>query len=450
MIASTRFRRLSGFAVAAAIAGACVAVSVASPASAALGAGGEFFPLTPERIYDSRPESAVNEPSPGPRPASPAVPTFDIQLLGQGGLPANAAEVLSVVVNITVVQPTGEGWLDAHASGKSPGTSSLINYTPGRTVPNLAVVVPGANGKLTLRLFATASASAHVVVDVFGWFGTSASPSFGSRLNVIPPGRLLDTDGAGGNFVGQEARPVQVRGATLANGQVVPAAATAVMLNVASDNAYGASVETFVTVQPDQPVGLPRTSNLNVYGGQIKANAVIVPIGADGRIWLYNHLGSNRLVVDVVGYFAAGDPATTKGRVVPLATPFRLWDTREAAFGAARLGAGQAEDWGFGAFVNSVQIEGQTGVPQGAVIGNLTVAELQRQYSTVPVGYSYMSAWPPDAGGRPEASVINIPPGAIPTPNMAVLTYSALKTVRFYNFQGQVHYLFDASAVVLD
>lgn len=65
-----------------------------------LGAGGEYHPLTPARIFDSRPGLAINDVEPAGAKAIGS--TFDLQLLGQGGVPADGAGVLAVVVNVTV------------------------------------------------------------------------------------------------------------------------------------------------------------------------------------------------------------------------------------------------------------------------------------------------------------------------------------------------------------
>ena len=61
----------------------------------------------------------------------------------------------------------------------------------------------------------------------------------------------------------------------------------------------------FVTVRPS---GMARTntSNLNFQAGQNIPNTVIVPVGADGRIQLFNGSGAGiHLVVDISGYIRA-------------------------------------------------------------------------------------------------------------------------------------------------
>jgi hypothetical protein len=154
------------------------------------------------------------------------------------------------------------------------------------------------------------------------------------------------------------------------------------------------------------------------------------------------------VVADVVGYMTkVADKTTRAGRVVPLTSPYRTFDTREPQWGGVALGPGQAEDWSFADFASSVFIGAAAVGPQLAVIGNLTSASLTRQYPTQFVR-SFMTAYPANAPQRPQSSNLNTVEGP-PIPNMAVLTYGTNNTVRVYNLAGYAHYVFDASAVVL-
>ena len=50
-----------------------------------------------------------------------------------------------------------------------------------------------------------------------------------------------------------------------------------------------------------------QTSNLNFQAGQNIPNLVVVPVGADGKIQLFNgSAGSVQLVADVAGYVLGG------------------------------------------------------------------------------------------------------------------------------------------------
>jgi hypothetical protein len=58
----------------------------------------------------------------------------------------------------------------------------------------------------------------------------------------------------------------------------------------------------FLTAWPsDAP--RPTASDLNFVPGQTVPNLVVVKIGADGRVNLYNLTGTTDAVLDVVGYY---------------------------------------------------------------------------------------------------------------------------------------------------
>jgi hypothetical protein len=299
-----------------------------------------------------------------------------------------------------------------------------------------------------------------VVIDVFGWFSTTDSGQPGARMVPVTPGRIFDTrDGTNyaqpGQPLGQQQSVVvPVRGVTsvapLMQNKVPDSPdVVGVVLNMAGVNDIAGSTNTHLSIVPSLPAGqVPTTANLNLSPGQVKSNMVIVPVDpTTGDITVFNNQGSTHVVLDVVGYLVANqDPATNAGRVVPLAAPFRVFDTRETAFGAVALPPGTAEDWSFAEFAASVNIDGTPVGPQAAIIGNLTSASLARQYPTVRVG-SFLTAYPA-GGGRPNAANLNMVEGVIEQ-NMVMMSYGTDNVVSVYNLAGYVHYVYDASAVVL-
>ena len=153
----------------------------------------------------------------------------------------------------------------------------------------------------------------------------------GSEYTAYGPDRILDTR----KGLGAPEAPIaadgtlrlQVTGAGI-SGDTIPAGITAVAVNVTvvSPSALG-----FLTVwgdedQTGESVAQPTTSNLNFSANQTVPNLVIVPVGANGVIDLYNgSKGSTQVLADVAGYFT---PANT-ARYVPLTPePARLLDTR--------------------------------------------------------------------------------------------------------------------------
>lgn len=437
--------------------------NAADPEVCTLCAGGEFHPLaTPERIFDSRPDENINDVEPfGRKPLGTSSPTFDVQLLGTvAGMPADTDDVLAVVVSITAILPSARGNLSVYPTGVSAPKSSVVNFVPNRTVPNMAIVRPGTDGKITFAGYGIEDGDLDVLIDVFGWFSTSTydagtpwpetqDDERGARLLPVAPTRLYDT-----RSTVYTASPQPV-----AEGTSIPVSISAAVpepdrgqLVAAVVNVTGIrpTRNTFVSVVPEQPeVGDdPATSNLNLIGGQVKAVLAIVPVGADGSIYLYNGRGAIDLAVDLVGYFVTGASETSRlGRVVPLTAPYRVLDTRSEVFGRVPLGPGQAEVWSFANFAASVKIGGVSVGDQAGLLGNLTNAQLVRQYPTLSVDPSFLSVYP---GGSPLPNISSLnssEAGAVP--NMSLVKYGTSQTINVFNKRGYAHYLLDVSAVIL-
>jgi len=128
-------------------------------AEGATSGGSEYFPITPERHYDSRDGTGGLT---GPLPN-----TYDTVLVfaTRRSLPSGA--LLSAVdLNLTVVQPSAGGHSTAWPSGSRPDTS-VLNYQAGEVVPNRDILGI-ANG---MGRFWSTAPSVHYVIDVAGWYG---------------------------------------------------------------------------------------------------------------------------------------------------------------------------------------------------------------------------------------------------------------------------------------
>ncbi|MGD9705268.1 MAG: hypothetical protein AB7J47_02245 [Acidimicrobiia bacterium] len=452
-----RITRLAAVAAACLGVGAVVVVGTSIPpfsvpaAHAALGAGGEYHPVTPARVLDTR---VANSPAAG---AHRFLQPFDVLLAGANALDGTpsgipASGVLAVVANITVVDPQQPGFLTAYPSGTSMPLAANVNFAPGRNVPNLSLMRPGTNGAVSIALGpGHATGTAHVVIDVVGWFSTSSSGERGARLVSLAPGRILDTrNGTGrlGALTQGESMRLQIRGADAVGPErpdYVPDTTdvTGVLLNVAATEP---TLPTHISVVPDQPVGSPSTASLNVSAGQTKANLVMAPVGADGAVHLYNNSGAVHLVIDVVGYFRTGvNDESRAGRIIPLSSPFRVLDTREPNFGSARLGPAQQEIWNFRPFVENVLSAGIWVGEQDAVIMNFTATDLTFPY---PAGNATHMTLYPGGTTLPLAANINLLVNEN-VPNLVVARLSDDDRLSVYNNSGFIHYVADVAAVVL-
>jgi len=114
-----------------------------------------FYTVTPCRVADTRSTSALS---------SAVTRTFAIA--GSCGVPATAQ---AVAVNVTIVGPTGDGYLVLWPSGTAvPGTST-VNFRAGATRANNAVLGL-AGGALDAQAALTGSGNVHLVIDVSGYF----------------------------------------------------------------------------------------------------------------------------------------------------------------------------------------------------------------------------------------------------------------------------------------
>jgi hypothetical protein len=148
-----------------------------------------------------------------------------------------------------------------------------------------------------------------------------------SALTPVRPVRVVDTR----NGIGAPGRLAAGRQVVLevADGKVVPADATAVVVSVAAVNPSAAG---FVTVYPCGD-SVPDTSTLNYVAGQTVANTTIAAVSGAGQLCVWTFAESD-ILVDVSGWLG---PRGTS-RLTPIG-PTRVVDTRTAV-GGVRLDAG--------------------------------------------------------------------------------------------------------------
>ncbi|MDQ4091133.1 MAG: hypothetical protein M3163_12640, partial [Actinomycetota bacterium] len=148
---------------------------------------GRFSPLTPARIVDTRDGTGGLAGAVGPGA------TVDLQVTGRGGIPTN--DVAAVAMTVTVTAPSAHGYLTLFPGGTPQPLAANLNFVPGETVSNLAVVKVGSNGRVSLF---NPAGTTHVVVDVAGWYSGSGVGNAG-RFEPLAPSRILDTrTGTGG------------------------------------------------------------------------------------------------------------------------------------------------------------------------------------------------------------------------------------------------------------
>lgn len=373
--------------------------------------GGQFHPLAPARIYDTRNGAGALGPS----------SSRIVQVTGQGGVPEGAT---AVVLNATVTDTTAASYLTVYPSGGTPPTASNLNWTKGETVPNLVEVGLSTNGQVSLF---NAAGSTDVILDVSGYVA-AAVPKAGPDgfFNPLPPSRVLDTRNGIGSRVSHLSGGGQIDVQITGQGGVPAGGVAAVVLNVTVTNTTAPS---YLTVFPTAGTP-PLVSNLNFTGGQTVPNRVVVKVGAGGQVSFFNAAGNADVVADVGGWFSDASAGGTGAGFNPL-PPTRVLDTRNGIGGFNGL-LGQAP-----IALALAQVAGipamSSATPPTAVVLNVTVAD--------PNAPSYLSLWPSGAA-QPTASDLNFVPGQT-VPNLVVVKVGADGKVSIFNAAGGTHVIVD-------
>ncbi|MEP6811209.1 MAG: hypothetical protein ABI992_13275, partial [Chthoniobacterales bacterium] len=286
---------------------------------------------------------------------------------------------------------------------------SNLNVPIGDVRPNLVIVKLGLNGQI--NVFNNAG-NVDFAADIAGWYGETGT----ERFTSLSPARVWDTrsgPGPVGRIEAGGSRNVPVTGL----GGVPATGVTAVVLNVA---AVLPSAKTFITAWPAGE-SRPLAANLNIPAGDVRANLVVVKVGANGEISFFNNSGDTDLVADVAGYFGA------TGATFNIVSPSRIWDTRSGPGPTGRIAAGASKN---------VTVTGIGGVPATgvtAVVVNLAGIR--------PSARTFVTAWP--AGEtRPLAANLNIPANDV-RPNLVVVKVGANGQVSFFNNAGDIDLVAD-------
>lgn len=120
-----------------------------------------LYTVTPCRIVDTR---NANGPQGGPALQAGASRSFPVT--GTCGIPESAT---AVSVNLTVTSPTVGGNLRAYPAGGTQPDTSTINFNPGQTRANNALVQLGTGGQLAI-LCDMPSGTTHFILDIVGYF----------------------------------------------------------------------------------------------------------------------------------------------------------------------------------------------------------------------------------------------------------------------------------------
>jgi hypothetical protein len=117
-------------------------------------ASGNYTPLAPERVLDTRASGPVGPDS-----------FVNLRVTNAGGVPAGG--VSAVVLNVTATRPTTKTYITVWPTGAPQPVASNVNVVAGQTRPNLVLARVGADGQVSLY---NEAGTTDLVVDVLGWF----------------------------------------------------------------------------------------------------------------------------------------------------------------------------------------------------------------------------------------------------------------------------------------
>lgn len=393
----------------------------AAVAASAVGSVGAYVALTPVRLLDTRQGLGAA----GPIGAGQSV---TLSVRGKGGIAPS--QVSAVALNVTITNPTVDGYLTVYADGSALPATSNINFSAGQTIANM-VIVPVLNGAIELYNGA-ASGSTEIIADSAGYFVSGTTiPTAAGTFQAVSPNRLLDTRvGVGGpraSLQGHTSRALSVLGAT----GLPSAGVRAVVLNVA---ATGPTASGYLTVYPNgQP--LPNTTNVSFDPGQTVASLVVVPVSGSGQVLLYN--GSARpinAIADVVGYYLEGNPGALGSLLAVPQT--RLLDTRQDTGAIAPLGT------------LSLQVSGAGLADGGTVPASGINAVALNVTAITPGARGYLTVYP--TGPQPAISHLDFAAGQTVS-NLVIVPIGSDGEIQLYNSSGAgTDLVVDLVGVVLD
>lgn len=236
------------------------------------GSGGEpFHSIDPTRWIDTRGADVMVPTVTGVQRTGSEI---EVPLRGVDGVPVFAT---AVWLNLTIADAAAATVLLAYPGPcGSPPLASTVNARAGQNAASSALIGIGPTGTICVR---TLTGTAHVVLDVAGWFGTGSG---GLLYQAQPPTRLLDTR-------------VSLSAPTADEAAV--AVETVAVLNIVSTES---SASGFVAVRP---CGTSKISSLiNVSTAENTANVTAVGPGVGDATCVRANVPSH-LVVDQTGAF---------------------------------------------------------------------------------------------------------------------------------------------------
>jgi hypothetical protein len=353
-------------------------------------ARGAYTSLTPARLLDTRSKVGITTTTP-----IGAGKFIDLKVTTRGGVPATGPS--TVVLNVTAVNPTSQGYLTVYPTGATRPKASSVNFNAHWVGANLVTVRLGTGGKV--RIF-NASGATHVVADVLGYYhGASSTATDGDTyggFRSIDPVRLLDT-----------------RSTDLWDGTPIDGWFSVETAFGFDDTDLNHRIKAFavnVTVTKPTASGFlaawngddstPTTSTVNFTKGRTVANMAVVPTrvctwctsmptARSIGVWNASN-GASHIVVDLVGVYF-DNSISDAWRFTPLTAPTRIVDSRIGQGLTSNLGSNQV----------------RTVITPAPVAGFNTMAVVTNTTAAKPTKNTVLTLWANDDSARPTVSNLN-------------------------------------------
>jgi hypothetical protein len=285
-------------------------------------ATGEFQEATAQRLVDTRSASV-----------GPVAPRGTItQPLDYSGGPSGQnnknltpnPNIKAMLVNITVVNPGGTGYITAWNGVASRPNASALNFRYPNTVTNLAVVPvapcpaslctdPNVAGLPSITLYNGSDVKVNILIDAWGFYDDGGLTASGLTYKPLAsPVRIVDTrNGTGTTTLGTNTtRTVH------APSSVVDASTVMLVQNVTGIP----SANTYLTLwRNGEPK--PYVNNADPRTGLITATLAYTGVGLANDFNIYNYTGTDNVLVDVAGSMEPGPGNTGVAAVQPKAMP---------------------------------------------------------------------------------------------------------------------------------
>lgn len=274
---------------------------------------GEFHPIAPTRVCDTRFATfACHGALIG---GTPRVVT-----VAQGTIP-NTGTAAAAVLNLTAVAGSAATYLILYptssngtcATGSNLPVAATINVNAGDVAANRVMVLLGpttSGGLDTAVCVFSVAGSINVVLDANGWFGKAgAAPGYQYQATV--PTRICDTrtgsqSCSAGALGAKVSRLVGVAG----QGGVPPVGGSNPVVQAVVANLTGIApvLATYLVAYSASLTSAPGSSDISLLAGAVRGNLIAVQLDTtvgshDGFMELFNAAGSVNAAVDIEGWF---------------------------------------------------------------------------------------------------------------------------------------------------